>query len=36
MIGVLDHDSALYGYTGLGTPWASEMNYGMNYDPSVG
>ena len=26
MIGVLIHDSALYGYTGPGTTWANWMN----------
>ena len=26
MIGVLDHDSALQGYTGPGTTWKNEMN----------
>ena len=28
MIGVLGHDSALYGYTGPEKTWANEMNLG--------
>ena len=36
MIGVLVHDSTLYGYTGPGTTWASEMNFVMNHAPGTG
>ena len=31
MNGVLDHDSALKGYTGPGTTWANEMTFAMNH-----
>ena len=34
--GVLGHDSALQGYTGLGTNWANGMNFVMNNAPSAG
>ena len=30
------HDLALYGYTGLGTIWANEMNFGMTHAPDAG
>ena len=33
---VLSHDSALQGYTGLGTTWAHEMNLGLNHAPDAG
>ena len=36
MIGVLGHDSALYGYTGLGTTWANDMNFVMNHALGAG
>ena len=35
MIGVLVQNSALLGYTGLGTTWANEMNV-MKHAPSAG
>ena len=31
MNGVLGHNSALQGYTGLGTNWANEMNFVTNH-----
>ena len=34
--GVLGHDSALQGYTGPGTVWVNEMNFGMNHAPGAG
>ena len=36
MNGVSGHDSALQGFTRLGTTWANEMNVGMNYAPDAG
>ena len=36
MNGVLGHDSALSGYTGPGTTWANEMNFGMEHAPGAG
>ena len=33
---VLGHDSALEGYTGPGTTWVDEMNFGMNHVPGAG
>ena len=36
MIGVLGHDSALKGYTGLETTWANEMNFVMHHAPGAG
>ena len=36
MNGVLDHDSALSGYTGPGTTWANEMNFVINHAPGAG
>ena len=36
MIVVLGLDSALQDYTGLGTIWANEMNFVMNYAPGAG
>ena len=35
MNGALDHDCALYGYTGPRTTWANGMNFIMNHDPSA-
>ena len=32
---VLDHDSALQGYTKHGTMWANEMNFVMNHAPGL-
>ena len=29
-------DSALLGYTGQGTTWAREMNFGKNHAPVAG
>ena len=36
MIGVLSHDSALQGYTGLGITWANEMIFVMNHAAGAG
>ena len=36
MISVLDHDSALWGYTGPGTTGANGMKFVMNYAPDAG
>ena len=36
MIGVLNHDSTLQGYTGPGTTWANEMKFVMNHAESKG
>ena len=36
MIGVLGHDSALYGYTGPETTWTNEMNFVTNHAPGIG
>ena len=36
MNGDLGPDSALYGYTGTGTTWATEMNFVMNHASGVG
>ena len=36
MIGVLGHDSAMSGYTGLGTTWANETNFVVNLAPGAG
>ena len=36
MIGILGHDSALYGYTGQGTILANEMNFVMNHATGAG
>ena len=36
MNGVLGHNSALEGYTGLGKTWANEMSVGMNHAPGAG
>ena len=36
MNGVLGHDAALRGYTGAGTAWANDMNFGMNRAPCAG
>ena len=36
MTGVLDHDSAIQGYTQPGTTWANEMNIVMNHAPGAG
>ena len=36
MDGVLDHDSALQGYTGPGITWANEINFVMNHAPGAG
>ena len=33
---VLGHNSALKGYTGLGTNWANEVNFIMNHAPGAG
>ena len=33
---VLGRDSALQGYTGLGTTWTNEMNLVMNDAPGAG
>ena len=33
--GVLDHDSALQGYTGPGTTRANDMNFVMNHAPGA-
>ena len=30
------YDSAPQGYTGLGTAWANEMNFGMKHAPDAG
>ena len=30
------HDSALQGYTGPGTTWDNEMNFGMKHAPGAG
>ena len=35
MIGVLDHDSALYGYTGPWATWANEMDFVVNHAPGA-
>ena len=36
IIGVVDHDSDLWGYSGPGTTWANEMHCPMNHAPGVG
>ena len=36
MIGILGHNSALYGYTKPWTTWANELNFAMNHDPNAG
>ena len=36
MINVLGHDSELHLYTGQGTTWANEMNFGMAHAPGAG
>ena len=36
MSAVLGQDSALQGYTGPGTNWANEMNFGMNHASGAG
>ena len=36
MNSVLDHDSALKGYTGPRTTWANEMNFVMTHAPGAG
>ena len=36
MIGVLGHDSALYGYIRPETTWSNEMNVVMNHAPGAG
>ena len=36
MHGVLDHESALEGYTGPGTTSANEINFVMNHAPGAG
>ena len=33
---VLGDDSALHGYTGPGTTWANEMNFGIKHAPGAG
>ena len=33
---VLDHDSALYGFTVPGTTWDNEMTFVMNHAPGAG
>ena len=35
MNGVLGHAAAWKRYTGQGTTWADEMNYGMNHAPGA-
>ena len=34
--GALGHNSALLGYTRLGTTWANEMKFYMNHAPDAG
>ena len=36
MNGGLSHDSALQGYTGLGTTWADGINFFMNHASGAG
>ena len=36
MNGVVGHDSALEGYTRLGTTWAHEMNFVLSHAPGAG
>ena len=33
---VLDHGSVLQGYTGPGTTWTNEVNFGMKHAPRAG
>ena len=36
MNGILGHNSALLGYTRLGTTWANDMKCHMNHAPGAG
>ena len=36
MNGVLGHNVVLQGYTGPGTNWAIDMNFGMKHAPGAG
>ena len=35
MNGASGQNSAMQGYTGAGTTWANEMNFGRNHAPSA-